>query len=246
LRLEQATRNNPAIFLAWIRSWFTRVRLYLLGREVFVRKEVSLGFSTFGTIYGSWPVLKNSLDVNSVVYSVGVGTDISWDLELIRLFGVTINAFDPTPRSLEWAKAQNLPSEFVFRRYALAGEDGKLRLYVPKKEDFVSFSIVKKDTELTEYIEVEALSLASMMRMLNHDRVDLLKIDIEGAEYGVIGSLVSQSVLPKQLLIEFHHRFREIGAASTILALRKLKDLGYRIFYVSPRGNEIGFVLSDG
>ena len=32
---------------------------------------------------------------DSVVYSFGVGTDVSWDKEMIQRFDVTVHAFDP-------------------------------------------------------------------------------------------------------------------------------------------------------
>ncbi len=50
----------------------------------------------------------------SVVYSFGVGRNLAWDVEMIRHFGVTIHAFDPTPGAVEWATTTRLPENVHF------------------------------------------------------------------------------------------------------------------------------------
>jgi len=36
-------------------------------------------------------------------------------------------------------------------------------------------------------------------------------MDIEGAEYEVIDDLIASGIRPKQILVEFHHRFKNVG-----------------------------------
>ena len=43
------------------------------------------------------------------------------------------------------------------------------------------------------------------------------------------------------LLIEFHHRFPEVGLEKTKEAVSFVRSQGYCIFYVSANGEEIGF-----
>jgi len=83
------------------------------------------------------------------------------------------------------------------------------------------------------------------MDKLQHERVDLLKMDVEGAEYDILEGLQNATHLPQQLLVEFHHRFPGIGKQRTAASIRILSDLGYRIFDVSETGREVGFVLSE-
>jgi hypothetical protein len=78
--------------------------------------------------------------------------------------------------------------------------------------------------------------------MLGHSRVDVLKIDIEGAEYGVLGDVVSSGVAIGQLLIEFHHRWKEIGAGQTRQAIKELAGAGFLVAGVSSAGTEYTFV----
>jgi hypothetical protein len=91
----------------------------------------------------------------------------------------------------------------------------------------------------------EVRRLGTLAAMLGQSRVDLLKMDIEGAEYGVIDDLALQPLLPRQLLVEFHHRFPSIGIGRTRAAVATLRSLGYRLFHVSPNGEEYAFLLDD-
>ena len=52
------------------------------------------------TKVGDWAIWTDPLDTHSVVYSFGVGDNVAWDLEMIRQFGGTVHAFDPTPASI--------------------------------------------------------------------------------------------------------------------------------------------------
>ena len=85
--------------------------------------------------------------------------------------------------------------------------------------------------------------LTTVMKELGHERIDLLKLDIEGAEYGVIEDMQSSGILPKQLLVEFHHRFEEVGTKKTEEALARLKSMGYSLVHVTDTGEEYTLVL---
>jgi len=83
------------------------------------------------------------------------------------------------------------------------------------------------------------------MRELNHDHVDILKMNTEGAEYEVIEDMLQSGIRPPQVLIEFHHRFKGIGNEATRKAVRHLRAAGYGIFYVSHTAREYGFILES-
>ena len=55
---------------------------------------------TLGTVYGGWDIPENiRLNENSIVYSVGVGEDISFDLKLQDKYNCKIRLIDPTKRA---------------------------------------------------------------------------------------------------------------------------------------------------
>lgn len=215
----------------------------LLGRDLSQRTQIQQEKISLGNDGARWCVCPEGLGASSIVYSFGVGEEISFDLELIRRFGVCVHAFDPTPRSIEWLSRQSLPGNFLFHPYGLADFDGHAKFLPPVNPAHVSHTVVERNTPWPA-IEVAVRRLASIMQDLGHDHIDLLKMDIEGAEYAVLKDLLASRIPLHQLLVEFHHRWPEIGVDKTKQAIRDLNSAGYRIFDVSPSGEEYGFSWS--
>lgn len=181
--------------------------------------------------YGGWVTSTEHLTPESVVYSFGIGNEISWDLALIEKFGCTVHAFDPTPRSIEWLKTQRLPDKFVFHPYGLEGFDGDAIFYPPKDPMKISYSISwwPKLSEKGEKFPVKRLS--TVMHEFGHTHIDLLKLDIEGSEYAVLNDI--RSIRIRQLLVDFHAKGTSAGFYSWKLKKAKLQLFlrGYRLMH---------------
>lgn len=185
-----------------------------LGKDFFPEVEETCQTERFGSGYGGWEIAVAPMSKDAVVYSFGVGEDASFDIALIKRYGLTIHAFDPTPKSIQWVHKQNFPPNFVLHEYGLADFDGEITFNAPKNQDHVSHTILDRPSG-NATIQVPVKTLATIMRELGDDHIDLLKMDIEGAEYQVVEALVKSTIRPAQLLIEFHHRFPEVGIKKT-------------------------------
>lgn len=218
------------------------------GKDIYHRKQVNLEIEMIGgignSLNGAWPVCPGLLQPDAVVYSVGVGDDISFDRDLIARFGVEIHAFDPTPASRNWLAQQSLPAQFHLVEVGLADYDGQATFYPPDEAGFVSYSMEKAQTGASDIkpVTVEVRRLATLMSQLGHKHIDLLKIDIEGSEYGVIKDVIASGIPVKQFLIEFHHRMAGFKPADTKDAIEALNAAGYKIAYITGRGEEYTFV----
>lgn len=216
-----------------------RTARILRGQEIWQRPQIHCEKTYLGNERARWCICPTGLSPDNVVYSFGIGDDISFDLALISHFGVRVHAFDPTPRSLAWVRRQDLPEKFVVHDYGVAGYDGECNFFPPDNPQYVSHSAV--ETRATLPVRVPVRRLATIMKMLKHDTIHLLKMDIEGAEYDVLSDLLSSEIRVDQLLVEFHHRWPSIGVQKTRAAIRDLKRAGYRIFDISANGEEYSF-----
>jgi len=168
---------------------------------------------------------------------------------LIETGTAEVFAFDPTPNSITWLQSQNLPSRFHFYPWAVSEHDGRLFLYPRVRHDGsqsrVMYTFMAAPEAREDGIEVTARSLSGIMRDLGHDHVDILKIDIEGAEYGVLKDLLDSALRPSQVLVEFHHRFPGLSPADTIQTVRNLRRAGYGLARISSSGREYTFILKS-
>jgi FkbM family methyltransferase len=215
---------------------------YFRGREVWIRPAIRAKRLRLGTRDGEWCICPDSLHQGSTVYSFGVGKDISFDRALIERFGAEIHAFDPTPISAKWIRRQPVEPRFHFHPYGIAGYDGVAEFALPLSHG-VSFTLLP-DVPSKRTAHGEVYRLATIFEKLGHKRIDLLKLDIEGAEYEVIPQVIAAADRIDQLLVEFHHRLIPGGEGleRTRMALGLLAANGFALFNVSPRGLEYSFL----
>ena len=219
--------------------WLTfRIRC-LTGFEFYMRNQAKPDKKIFGTKYGGHCVDLGGLDSSSVVYSVGLGFDISFDLELIETYGLTVLGFDPTPKSIEHIQSLELPEKFKLFDYGMSGEDGVMTFNPPIDSAHVSFTTTDRPETSDQSIEVQMKALSTIMAENQHQEIDILKMDIEGSEYGVIDEICKKNISVKQILIEFHHHFSSIPVSRTKDAISKLNQNGWKVFNVSENGHEI-------
>ena len=175
-----------------------------------------------------WTFCPDGLNAESIVYSGGVGRDITFEHGLVREFGCSIVLFDPSPTGLEtMALPENQIPQFHYHQVGLAARCGTLRLAPPRLESEGSWFSQSGDAAT---IEVPCVDLATLMQRNGHDHIDLLKIDIEGAEYEVLDDLLKRRLPVKQVLVEFHHgNLPGVRRGQSIRAMLKMTLGGYRL-----------------
>jgi FkbM family methyltransferase len=212
----------------------------LFGNNLFFPVEYTCPVITLGNKNASFTVNPEIISASDIAYSFGIGTDISFDLQLIEKYGVRVFAFDPTPKSIEWLKLQELPEFFKAFPVGLANYNGEADFYLPVNEKYVSASMTTRQSD--NYVRVKVKTLGELAKEMGHTSIDLVKMDIEGAEFEVIDDILKSGIKIHQLLIEFHHRFHSEGSKITHNSIEKLKKSGYSLFYVSQNGEEFSFI----
>ncbi|MBV9198113.1 MAG: FkbM family methyltransferase [Solirubrobacterales bacterium] len=152
--------------------------------------------------YGGYCVPISLLNPDSIVYSIGVGEDIRFDLELIRRVGCTVHAMDPVPRAAEYVRgAAAHEPRFVFHQIAVWSRDEPLTFHAPRQHGYISHSAVNLfNTEAA--FQAEGRALRSLMRSWGHDHIDLLKVSAEGAEFEIVETLLREGPVVPILCLE--------------------------------------------
>jgi len=175
-----------------------------------------------------WTICPAGLGRDSIVYSGGLGSDITFEHALVQEFGCDVVLCDPSPTGVKTMTLQQhqIP-QFHFFPLALAGHDGKLRLAPPLDPEGDSW-FARADAPGA--LDLPCTNLTSLMKKNRHDHIDLLKLDIEGSEYEVIEDLLVQRIPVGQICVEFHHGILPgIRRSATIRAMLKLVRRGYRL-----------------
>jgi len=237
---KSSLRNRLRSARSYVRAKFFLKRI--AGKELWLKPTAHT------ELYedGGWAICTDaSLPAAPRVYSFGIGDTIDFECTLIEIFNAEIHAFDPTPYVEGWLRKAETPRGFSFYPWALAGRDEALHLYPRKRSDGTlseeMFTLVPEAGETSSAVTVDARRVTTIMTELGHDEIDILKMDVEGAEYEALHDLLDSAIYPKQILVEFHHRFASIGIEKTRVIIDRLEASGYQIVYVSPVGREITF-----
>jgi FkbM family methyltransferase len=184
-----------------------------------------------GSAYGGWMVPAALIRPGWTCYSVGVGGDVTFDAELIRRFGGRVRAFDPVREYVDFA-AQEIGREprFSVDRAAIAERDGPIQMqstHYPGSKAVSAAALF----DTTHWQAFPGRSLPSLMAEFSDERIDLLKMDTEGTEYGLLPSLDLPALGIKVLAVCFHHS-GSVGQARELLGY--LSSLDYEAVAMCP------------
>jgi len=191
-----------------------------------------LNIQKLGTKYGGWAIpLNNKLNHDSIYYGGGVGEDISFDLNISSSYKCNVYLIDPTKRAnehynimkkvfehkilysqipgdiqddyeKELSKLEPVFDKIFYEHKGLWKKQDLIKFYKPKNKKYVSHSLISSCGG-KDFLEVEVFSIKDMMKKHNHQKIDILKLDIEGAEIEVLEQMITDNIYPDYLLIEF-------------------------------------------
>ena len=216
---------------------------YVFQGKYIIVSQIRKDKQWIGNSYGGFYLANNSINKDSIIYSIGIGEDVSFDLEIIEKYRCKVFAFDPTPKSVNWVNKNVSNNNFNFSPIGISKEKGSRLFYLPKNDKYVSGSLEKISTVNEDLaVELEFDTLKNQLIKNNHKKIDLLKMDIEGSEYEVIDSILNEKIEIDQILVEFHPHLVQNGRKKTKSSIIKLESFGYKCFARSNTFLEYSFI----
>ena len=241
----------------WI-CWWMRRRLD-------VRK---LELTRLGDAGAGWTLPTSKILSDTTAVCVGAGEDITFDVELNKK-GINVFTIDPTPRAkahvgLVLAAAASGSSapinnsqadfydlhgfdrrRFTFLDIGLWNANTSKRFFAPRDPNCVSHSIVNLQ-RTTNGFEAKCMTLQSICEAMSIKKIQILKLDVEGAEYAVLKNIVDTGLLPEVLCVEFDEaanplNLRAMKRIDEVIGL--LKQAGYAFLHCEY-GNAL-FIRGD-
>lgn len=220
MQIKYASILIPYIFNKRIRH--SKVKLH----EYLVNSVAQIEATLFADPHRHEPEVSEFLYKTKGKLFVDVGANLGrYEILLSRNYERII-AIEPSlenisflKRNVDNAKVKNVD----FLRCAVTDKDGTATLFYG--DHCASHSLIEQVTEGTE--QVRTISLDTLLK--KEDNVDLVKVDVEGAEWQVLEG--SKEVLPriKQWMIELHDL--EQKARMTKL----LEDEGYTVLWLDDK-----------
>ncbi|MEO7667742.1 MAG: class I SAM-dependent methyltransferase [Polyangia bacterium] len=179
-------------------------------------------------------VLADLLDHTSTVLDLGAHVG-QFSTEIRERFGARCVAVEPNP-----VLCAKIPSTEFIRPFncAVAGKTGPALFEVT---DNLEFSHLQGDGRSVagDAISIQAFTLPDLMRTADISRIDLLKVDIEGAEFELFDSLEDAFLREiGQITVEFHDFIASLSCGPDVTRVKeRLGRLGFACIVFSAENN---------
>lgn len=167
-----------------------------------------------------------------------VGTNLSWVTDELLKYKETgeIHCFEPHPVLFKNLNETHKDNKNIFlNEVAVSNKNGEAYLYFKKEPtsntDDGSTLNIKKNNVSGEYKKtVKTIKLSDYI--LKFDKVDVLKMDIEGAEYDVFNELIESGAIHKIKYIFYECHAHKVPLDKIKReVLTKLTNLGIKTYY---------------
>ena len=226
----------------------------------------------YGTFYGGYDIVDR--EFIKTVISCGLGEDASFDVELINSKDCIVYAIDPTPRSINYynnmkkqfgksksieysnhgfQKVQaydlqkiNSKNFILIQKAIFDSTKKKLKLYFPNNKQHVSASIDKNSNNPNEFFYADVITIDEIISKHNIEQIDILKLDIEGAEITILKDILAKKIFPKQILVEYTNKRSKnlLNQISISIINKKLIENNYVLVNENKKG-DFTYLLMD-
>ena len=178
------------------------------------------------------------ITTNPTVIDVGCSYEAEFSVAMIERYGAKAVAVDPTlkHRPALAKLAAKYRQNFQHVPFAISAHNTTATFFESNTNEsgsIMSDHINAVRDDLMTY-EVTTVTPLTLLRHLGLDSADILKLDIEGAEYELLQSIRADELAPfRQIFIEFHHhavqRYSPLDTRSLVEMLCGFGYTGYSL-----------------
>ena len=170
------------------------------------------------------------------IIDVGCGHEAEFSTNMIERYDAKCIAVDPTlkHKSALAHFAQKYQDRFIHVPFAVCASNSTLTFFQSNVNESGSIMTDHVNVVRDEGIsyEVRGITPVSLLNYLRLDSADILKLDIEGAEYELLEGIGKDELIPfEQVFVEFHHHAVErYTETDTRKAVEKICDFGFESY----------------
>ena len=147
-----------------------------------------------------------NLSPDSVVYDVG-GYEGDWAAEIAARYACAVYVFEPVALFVEQLKKRFRKNERIhILPYGLDGKDGEMMISALAEASSVFRDEDNHNHKAAQKEKISIRAINAVMTELGTKHIDLIKINIEGGEYGLLECLLDNDLIGSidNLQIQFH------------------------------------------
>jgi len=177
------------------------------------------------------------LDNCNTVFDIGANVGL-WTKYILTRNAKKVYCFEPNKKAVAHLR-ESLKNDVNTRviEKAVYKENTSLQFYIDESNSLTS-SLMPESGHAPSY-DVSAITLDDAIALSGESHIDLVKIDIEGSEFGIIEGLTKETADNiDAFLIEYHDFYFTDGVEKVVNLMQKLNDLGFTVEKSTIQGSK--------
>ena len=223
----------------------------VFGNKLFLSKKgLGLSVSHYGTYEElEAKIMEEKIETGNIVVDIGANIGLH-TLNMARIVGNTgqVFAFEPDPSNFEILKKNvkiNNYKNIILEQKAVGDKHGRVTLY--QSDNPINHRIFPQIERATNQVQVELTNLDNYFDSDMIDKINFIKIDVEGMEFGVLKGMknILKNNKKIKILFEFVPKDTIEAGFIPIELLDYLTSNGFKLYCMDEKTKKLLYVSNN-